>query len=543
MTHPRIPQALYDRVQALTDAGDVDEFVAGLVEIGELRSTDRDLRDLLGSAPADRWLAVYRRVAAARADQPRSPEDQLWRAVRETMPESAPTGVLREILEDIGQEFSYYPFEHLAELARAWLATGAELPVMLVGVLRRTAHTELTFDRSAPVLPALLSELTDLPPVDPGEVWADRVLADLPDLGVDWQRLLAHAGTATAAKPSDRWERHGRELLDVVGPNRAARIIEGWLRLVGQPRSIPLWQDYWWELGEYRYDPHNEIVLRGLIWLLGFTPADPDSARTLGELVPIALRRTPVTENLLSLPTAKAAVYALSRMTGLVAVEQLARLTHRVTVRSVRKDIDAAIDRQTAALGIPRAEAEETGIPSYGFVEVGRRVLSIGGVTATLTVSGVRVVLAWRDTAGNLLKAPPPAVRRGHADEMGRLRSQTRRIDQALAAQVDRLAREMTAGRAWRYDRWCEHYLDHPLVGVLARGLIWTVDGQSCGYADGALRGLDDAPPTPAPDAPVRLWHPAHHTEDEVAAWRSWLHRHDIGQPVAQVDLPVVRPV
>ena len=543
--HPRIPQGLYDRVKALSVDGEVGEFADGLVEIAGLTGTSWDLRELLKGAPVDRWLAVYRRVSDARVGQLRPvPNPPLWDAIRESVPPDVPAEVLHEILDDLGQEFYYYPYAQLAALARAWLATGAALPPTMIGVIRRSAIDEekRNWPDTGCVLPELLAELTGLPPVNPGEVWADRVLAELPELGADWQALVDHAATATSDKPSARWENRGRELLDLVGPDRTARVITSWLRLVGQPRSMPLSWSFHRDHGEQRYDPHNEVVLRGLVWLLGFTPATPDSARTLGELVPTALRRSPWSEHLISPVTARAGVYALSRLADVLAVEELAGLTHRLTVKSVLKDVDTAITRQTVALGITRAEVEELGIPAYGLTGVGHRTSEIGGVTAALTVTGAGVDLTWRDGTGKVIKSPPPAVRKHHTVAIRDLRAETKRIGKALAAQINRLEREMTAERVWTYDIWCQRYLDHPLVGVVARQLIWTVDGQSCGYADGALRGLDDRPLTPAPDAPVSLWHPLRHTEDEVAAWRSWLDRHGIRQPVEQAHRPVVRP-
>ncbi len=63
-----------------------------------------------------------------------------------------------------------------------------------------------------------------------------------------------------------------------------------------------------------------------------------------------------------------------------------------------------------------------------------------------------------------------------------------------LSAQAERLDRQFLARRSWPYATWRERYLDHPLVGTLARRLLWTVDGTPAGYADGALRTLTDDP-------------------------------------------------
>ena len=48
-----------------------------------------------------------------------------------------------------------------------------------------------------------------------------------------------------------------------------------------------------------------------------------------------------------------------------------------------------------------------------------------------------------------------------------------------LPVQRDRLDRLMAERTAWPVATWRQRYLDHPLVGALARNLIWTVDGRT----------------------------------------------------------------
>ena len=110
-------------------------------------------------------------------------------------------------------------------------------------------------------------------------------------------------------------------------------------------------------------------------------------------------------------------------------------------------------------------------------------------------------------------------------------------IDKMLSAQSERLDRQFLARRTWPYAAWRERYLDHPLVGTLARRLLWTVDGRTAGYADGALRTLTDEPV--GDGAQVALWHPVGHEPAEIVAWRDWLERHGITQPFKQAHREV----
>jgi hypothetical protein len=108
-----------------------------------------------------------------------------------------------------------------------------------------------------------------------------------------------------------------------------------------------------------------------------------------------------------------------------------------------------------------------------------------------------------------------------------------------LSAQRDRIDALFVQNPSWAYSAWRERYLDHPLVGTLARRIIWrfeTEDGATTGMwwngrlvdASGqAMAWLDNR-------ALVRLWHPIDASVDEISAWRSWLLEHRVQQPFKQ---------
>ncbi|MGN9776980.1 DUF4132 domain-containing protein [Micromonospora sp. H33] len=444
---------------------------------------------------------------------------------------------MREQLDAASRRWTYWPLDQLAWLCREVRRIDGELPGPAVAVVRRTVLA--TYHTSGPLHDVLAT--VDAPLLSPGEAWADQVLADLPDLGAGWPELVTHALTATSARPSARWERQARALLDAVGCAAYRDTVTGWLALVGRPRTLPL------DRGDYdpdiahAYDPYNATALRGLVWLLALAvdgPADTATARTLGGLVETSLRkvagigpRNPKVAN--------AAVWALARLDGDHALAQLARLATGVTYKGTLKELTAALDRRAEALGLSRAEVEELAVPTYGLTEVGRRVETLGGATAELTVEAGAVSLTWRTAAGRVVKSPPAAVRRDHPEELRELKAAVKDVEKMLAAQAERLDRQVLGRRSWPYATWRARYLDHPLVGTLGRRLIWLVDDQPCGFADGALRTVDDGPVTAADDATVTLWHPIGRDVAEVLAWRAWLERHGVVQPFKQAHREV----
>ncbi|MFB6478479.1 DUF4132 domain-containing protein [Streptomyces virginiae] len=367
-----------------------------------------------------------------------------------------------------------------------------------------------------------------------GEEWAERAMAD-----ERWHELLAHARTAGSAKPSRAWEKRGRALLGRLDGDAVREAVVEWLALVGRPRTVHLERGPYEQDVDNAFDPFNADALRGLAWLLSFLPPHPGAVRALGALAESALRkvsgigpRNPKVAN--------AAVNSLARTEGDAALAELARLGTRVSYKRTAKLIDAALETRAAVLGLSREEIEELAVPAHGLSEVGQAEFRIGESTALLEVHGTRAVVRWRNAAGKELRSVPAAVRRDHAEELKELKATVKDITASLTAQAERLDGQFLARRRWTYGQWRARYLDHPLVGTLARRLIWTVDGTAVVHADGQLRTLTGAPlDQDTAQATVELWHPVGREPAEVVAWRNLLERYAVTQPFKQAHREV----
>lgn len=430
---------------------------------------------------------------------------------------------------------AYYAGDELRRMAELLLAAGRPVSLEVIAVMRRTlAHG---YWHAAEELKPLLDKLTDVPAVNPGEAWADRVLADVAALPADdagrWLALLRHAATATSARPSPKWETAGRALLDQLDDPGETLCI--WLTLVGRPRTIRLIRtEYEHDVNE-AFDQANATTLRGLVWLLSFLPAQQDTARVLGALVETSLRkaaglgpRNPKVAN--------AAVYALSRIPTEATLAQIARLAARVTFKGTLKELNNALDARAAALGLTRDQVEELAVPTYGLTDVGKRVEQFG-LVGSATLDAATGQVSWFKGGGKQVKSPPAAVRSSHAEQLAEFKAAAMDVGKMLSAQAERLDRQFLAQRVWQWSAWRECYIDHPLVGTLARRLIWLVDDVPCAYWDGALRTVDDTPVTRGEQ--VRLWHPIGRDVEEVLAWRAWLEAKRVTQPFKQAHREV----
>ena len=168
-----------------------------------------------------------------------------------------------------------------------------------------------------------------------------------------------------------------------------------------------------------------------------------------------------------------AAIYALSEMLGPEAMSQLAMLKVRVRFGTAQKEIEKAFDAAARALSLPRNEVEEISVPDCGLQSVGLREETFGDYRVRVEVNSSDVVTTWFDGKGKMLKAVPAAVKRDHAEDWKELQGDLKDLAMTISAQKERIDNLLIEQRTWPVQVWRERYLDHPLVGTIARRLIW----------------------------------------------------------------------
>lgn len=378
----------------------------------------------------------------------------------------------------------------------------------------------------------------------PGDAWAEAVNGDLtrvdPAQSAHWAALLKHALGATSSRPSSKWLATGRALVDAVGGAEVQEALLRWLPKVAQGRSTSA-------LGRGFEDPRstadvmndeNADALRGLLWLSQTLPQPAAVARAITGVALSAYKKAPGVGPR-AVKVGNAAVYALSEMKSTEAVGQLALLKVRVRFGTAQKEIEKAFNTAAEALGLPRDEIEELGVPSYGQEEVGLRRETLGDYRAELAVSGSDAALKWFDPNGKALKSVPAKVKADHKEELKDLQQALKDVQAMLPAQRDRLDGMFLLQKSWPIDAWRERYLNHPLVGTIARRLIWRIDGTPALCLDGTPSDVEGSPLSPGADAQVTLWHPVGCTIDEVTAWRRRLEALGVTQPFKQAHREV----
>jgi hypothetical protein len=375
------------------------------------------------------------------------------------------------------------------------------------------------------------------------EVWVEhlrRILdADAAVRG-HWLALLLHCNSATASKPSQKWLKQAAALLEPVGHENFVRISVDVLAQVGKPaRTAPRRMT---GLGDQTdvtliHDVHGDL-LRGLVWCTGLVQ-DEKLTETVGAAANSCFQKLPWIGPR-SPKIGNACLFALSQHTGLKAVAELSRLKTRVKHASTKKQLGKSLDVVAERAGMSAEELEEVAVPTCGLTGVGELVKQLGDVTVRLDIgANGKAEVIWQDAGKKAQTSVPASIKDAFAEDIKTIKKSAKEIEKLLPAQRGRLERLFLQQRSWTLADFRTRYLDHPLVGTLARRLIWRfLDGDRHAdgiWLDGNIVSADNRPLDGIGDRTrVTLWHPSAVGRDDVLAWRNWLEAHEVRQPFKQ---------
>ena len=319
------------------------------------------------------------------------------------------------------------------------------------------------------------------------------------------------------------------------------------------------WQNPW----EPDYDnliiPSHVDLLRGLVWCCGMKEDAKARPRAVGPAGEWATYRKIPGKGPRLVSLGNACMTALGMMPGLPPIGQLAILKVKVKFGTAQKEIDKAFTTAAAREGLAREEIEELAVPSYGLEEVGLLRETFGDYQAELLVDGSAAALHWLKD-GKPLKSVPAAVKKEHPEPFKELQASVKDVNAMLPAQRERIDTLLLVQKTWPLAIWKERYLDHPLIGTIARRLIWSFTAsrprepsgarkqgparlagptQSGFWHDNGLVGANGKPLSLEGATAVSLWHPIDRPTDEILRWRDRLDRWEVVQPFKQAHREV----
>ncbi len=370
--------------------------------------------------------------------------------------------------------------------------------------------------------------------LDPGDVWADKALADLAAMPAEgrkaWETLITFAATAKSAKPAKKWLKEAGSFIERIGSGSFSSTVQPWFALVGQ-KGKRLMAEFPQVLAE-----QNAAVLKGLAWACS-DQADQELNKAVSALAEACFKKVP-NHGPLHSGVGNACLVAVAAMPLKEAASQLTNLGARVQHFSSKRQVARALDSAASRVGLTADDLADQSVPDFGMQEPGLLQQKIGGNTAMLRVVGTGVELTWHDAKGKETARPPAGLKNG-APELKALQKTITEIRKALSGQRARIEHAFLRQRDWALHQWRKLYIDHPLMATLARRLIWHFqkgEQKDQGiWSDGKLVGANGKP-LDWLDAETRvsLWHPLGSDVQTVLAWRTWLEKHEVRQPFKQ---------
>jgi hypothetical protein len=363
-----------------------------------------------------------------------------------------------------------------------------------------------------------------------GDGWSAVVLAELATWAGDAASvnlMLHHLTLAPGSKPAASWLARAGKLAQDQDIRRLLRLL---VETVATAEAV-IW----------RPDPSfrilvsasNADVLRAACW----AASRIEEPWVVPALQAAGLRTIQINEHgaVESDKVPNACIYCLGAIATADAVAGLHHLQRSTRHAGFRARIDAGLAAAARNAGLSPSALAERVVPDAGLDPGGQRLVRVHAATARISVGrDLRVTAEWETGAGWARKAPPGLT----AGAEAAAKQAAKEVRTAAAGERQRLEELLACERSWQLDDWRKLYLDHPVTGAIARGLIWTFDtddGRLTGLpADaGMLTTLDGTRRLPGGGI-VRLWHPLRAATEEVRAWRDQIVHTELRQPFKQ---------
>ncbi len=380
--------------------------------------------------------------------------------------------------------------------------------------------------------------------IEPGEPWADeacRILCDLDDDKIKpWTTLVRHCLDNNSTKPSKKWEKEANSLVDSIGEASYRDSILQLLPLVKEDRTSKIELEDYYHPDYFNYNhvisENNTRLLKGLIWVSS-RYNDTDVSRELRKLA-AAMYKKVYGIGMRNAKLGNAAIYSLSVMSETKGLKEIIVLRAATKYNPALVNINRVFDKLAESRGMTPDQLAELSTPDYGLTDIGMYTEELGGFTALLRLTGVgKCELTWA-TPNKTQKSIPAAVKCEYAAEIKSIKAISKDIQSGSSAHSQRIEQMFLRRKPLDVATWKEQYINHKLIGFLARRLIWRVSSGTTTHNvihsdNGHLTSENEIIEIPD-NAAIVLWHPTMSSASDVLQWRRWLIGNEVTQPFKQ---------
>ncbi|MFT4929250.1 MAG: ankyrin repeat protein, partial [Phenylobacterium sp.] len=387
-----------------------------------------------------------------------------------------------------------------------------------------------------------LDSITNL--IEPGEAWVLGALDGIKTLNetkmIQMELLINHCLENNSPKPSAKWLKQANTLVDNIGSDWYQAQLLSFLPLVKQKRidDVPHDEDYGdYDTGHEDFiSENNARLLKGLLWTCSRYD-DSAMCQTLRQFA-VDFYKKVYGIGMRSAKLANAALLALAKMPADAGLKEIIVLRAATKYNPALVHINRIFDKIASDRDISSDELADLSVPDYGLTQLGGYRKKIGAFTALIKLAEVgKCEFTWA-TAEKSQKSVPATISKAYPDQVKTLKAMVKELNTATSAHIQRIEKLYLRDGSLDISTWTEQYIDHKLVGFLARRLIWRVVDDNTTldviYSPAGFVNVDNQVIELPPEANVTLWHPILCDAQTVLAWRNWMVAHEIRQPFKQ---------
>lgn len=280
----------------------------------------------------------------------------------------------------------------------------------------------------------------------------------------------------------------------------------------------------------------NVSILKGLFWCC---PSEGSVflQQAITDYVTLAYKKK-TGVGPLSMATGTAGLWNLSQLPVKEGIPRLLAVRNRISNNTILKSIDKLLREAAEKNNLHPQEMEEIACPDFGMHEVGLWENDLGDYKLVIREIGYQAILTFEKN-GKAVKSIPAAVKNDFSNELKTAKTLQKNISDQIRTHANRLENTFLHNRIWRFNNWKSLYIDHPLLGIIGRKVIWHFNTGNekfeAIYHNGKLALNNGGTIDTIPDeAEVSLWHPIGFDSAYIVQWRQWMRDYQIQQPFKQ---------
>jgi hypothetical protein len=244
-----------------------------------------------------------------------------------------------------------------------------------------------------------------------------------------------------------------------------------------------------------------------------------------------------------------AAIRLLCRIPGNYGIAQAHALWESQQFsESIMNNARMALTEVAARAGMSFQEFVDQLVPDFGLKPEGL-VLDVGPYRYQVKIKPDLSLMVVGPN-GKATKSFPKAKADEDPDKRSLAENQfkglRKNLKPVLKQQSKRLMRGFTAGKRWDLALWQRLFLDHPLMNIIAQGVVWGAEDDDGGALvrfrpsdTGELIDLEDESVVLAEAKFIHMVHPAEVDAEERAAWQAHFKDYAVTSPIGQWDVAV----